>query len=289
MKHQGWFATLASWGLLMAPLPCTPPDGALAPRDTQQQDLEGTGSKGHTSAAPAAAFNPCAAAVPCAILPFGDSITAGTGSTDRAGYRSELFREAVVHGQALTFVGRSSSGPAEVAGQPFPRQHEGHSGYLIDTGPERPGLLPIVDAVFAAVTPNIVLLMIGTNDIPWRLDLPNEPKRLGLLIDAISSRAPDALIVVAQIGPTAIAERTALVQAYNVGIPAVVAERVAAGKHVQLVDMFTPFASNPNYSSELLKDEVHPNDAGHVVLGQSWYAAIQAYLPAKSSPTAPPR
>lgn len=240
------------------------------------------GDSGAGGAGPAGGdptYNPCPSTGPCAIMPLGDSITAGTGSSDGGGYRVELFRLAVTHGQSVTFVGRSASGPTMVGGMPFPRSHEGHSGYLIDTGPQRPGLMPILDAIFAAATPHVVLLMIGTNDIPWMLDLPNEPKRLGLLIDKIASLAPKALVVVAQIGPSSMDDRTALIKAYNDGIPEVVQERATAGQHVIMVDMFTPFVSNPNYRTALLSDEVHPNDAGYVILGQTWYTALSSVLP----------
>ena len=121
--------------------------------------------------------------------------------------------------------------------------------------------------------------MIGTNDIPWMFDLENAPNRLGILIDEITSAVPDALVVVAQVGPTDEEQRTALVQAYNEGIPAVVEQRAVAGKHVKMVDMFTPFVDNPNYIRELLSDEVHPNDAGHIIIGDVWYEAIQEFLP----------
>ena len=109
--------------------------------------------------------------------------------------------------------------------------------------------------------------------------MANEPTRLGNLIDQITTDAPKALVVVAQIGPSNDDARTALIKAYNDGIPAVVQARVAAGKHVAMVDMFTPFVSNPNYKTALLSDEVHPNPAGYVILGQVWYAAIQSFLP----------
>jgi lysophospholipase L1-like esterase len=28
-----------------------------------------------------------------------------------------------------------------------------------------------------------------------------------------------------------------------------------------------------------MNDYLHPNDAGYVVMGDTWYAAIQSYLP----------
>jgi lysophospholipase L1-like esterase len=224
-------------------------------------------------------YNPCPSIGTCALLPLGDSITAGTGSSDGGGYRVELFKQAVANSQSITFVGTLSSGPATVSGKPFPKSHEGHSGFVIDTIPQRQGLSSVTDAAIAKSIPHIVLLMIGTNDIPWNYDLANEPTRLGNLIDKITADAPKALVVVAQIGPSNDDARTALIKAYNDGIPAVVQARVAAGKHVAMVDMFTPFVSNPNYKTALLSDEVHPNPAGYVILGQTWYAAIQSLLP----------
>ena len=244
----------------------------------------GAGSGGRSDggtggAAGGTPYNPCPSTGACAILPLGDSITAGTGSSDGGGYRVELFKQAVANSQSITFVGTLASGPTTVSGKPFPRSHEGHSGFVIDTIPQRQGLSSVTDAAIAKSIPHIVLLMIGTNDIAWQYDLANEPTRLGNLIDKIIADAPKALVVVAQIGPSNDDTRTALIKAYNDGIPAVVQARVAAGKHVAMVDMFTPFVSNANYKTALLSDEVHPNSAGYVILGQVWYQAIQAFLP----------
>ena len=224
-----------------------------------------------------APYNPCPSTGTCAIMPLGDSITAGTGSSDGGGYRVELFRQTVANSQSITFVGTLASGPTTVSGKPFPRSHEGHSGFVIDTITQRQGLSSVTDAAIAKSIPHIVLLMIGTNDIVW--GVLDEPTKLGNLIDKIIADAPKALVVVAQIGPSNDDNRTALIRAYNDGIPAVVQARVAAGKHVAMVDMFTPFVSNPNYKTALLSDEVHPNDAGYVILGQTWYQAIQSVLP----------
>ena len=85
-------------------------------------------------------YNPCPSTGACAILPLGDSITAGTGSSDGGGYRVELFKQAVANSQSITFVGTLASGPTTVSGKPFPRSHEGHSGFVIDTIPQRQGL-----------------------------------------------------------------------------------------------------------------------------------------------------
>ena len=46
-----------------------------------------------------------------------------------------------------------------------------------------------------------------------------------------------------------------------------------------LIDNYAAFATYPNYQTTLKADGLHPNDAGYVVLGQSFYSAIAALLP----------
>jgi len=150
---------------------------------------------------PAPDFAPCPSpTTACAILPLGDSITDGVGSSG-GGYRVELFRQALANQQNITFVGTSANGPNLVNGQAFPRNHEGHSGFTISGG-VLGSLAGLVDAAIGATRPNIVLLLIGTNDVDKNVDLARAPARLGVLLDQITGDAPDALLVVAQIIPT---------------------------------------------------------------------------------------
>ena len=93
--------------------------------------------------------------------------------------------------------------------------------------------------------------------------------------------APNALLVVAKITPWMDdGANASAVQPYNNAITGVVQTRAASGMHVIAVDMFTPFTANPNYQTAPMNDYLHPNDAGYVVMGDVWYAAIQSYLPA---------
>lgn len=226
---------------------------------------------------PPPVFAPCPSpTTACAILPLGDSITDGVGSSG-GGYRVELFRQALANQQNITFVGTSANGPNVVNGMAFPRNHEGHSGFTISGG-VLGSLAGLVDAAIGATRPNIVLLLIGTNDVDKNVDLARAPARLGVLLDQITGDAPDALVVVGQIIPTTNAQTNTRVQAYNAAIPGLVQSRAEAGKHVVLVDMFTPFISNPNFAG-LMVDILHPNDAGYVVLGRAWHDAIDRFLP----------
>ena len=68
-------------------------------------------------------------------------------------------------------------------------------------------------------------------------------------------------------------------QTYNNAIPGLVQTRVAAGKHIVVVDMYAAFTANTNYKTALMNDDLHPNDAGYMVMAQTWYAAIGSYLP----------
>jgi lysophospholipase L1-like esterase len=215
------------------------------------------------------------------VLPLGDSITEGYGSSSPGGgYRVELFRQAVLGGKSLTFVGSLQNGPPTVEGQNFPRQHEGHGGYTIDTDASHSGISgSITNQAIDNYHPHIVLLMIGTNDINGYVDITNAPSRLGNLIDDITSRAPDALVVVATIIPVDNAGTNQNVQSYNAAIPNLVSTRAAAGQHVVLLDNYAIFSADPNYATTLMGDYLHPNDTGYAVLGQAFYDAIEPLLP----------
>ena len=241
----------------------------------------GAGGGGGTSGA--AAFNPCpATSAPCSVMPLGDSITDGVGSSAGGGYRVELFHAAAQAHKALTFVGTASdpNGPDMVDGKKFPRDHEGHPGYTIDDSASTSGISPLVDQAIATKHPQIILLMIGTNDLDRNIDVSNAPARLGALLDRILTDAPDALLVVAKIVPTMDDGANTGVQTYNDAIAGLVQTRAANGKHIATVDMFAGITAQTTYKTTLMNDYLHPNDAGYVIMGDVWYAAIQSYLPA---------
>ena len=229
------------------------------------------------------AYMPCptTAGTACAVLPLGDSITEGCCTAPMGGYRIELFRQSVSNSKNLTFVGSLTNGPATVQNRTFPQHHEGHGGYTIDTLGGKNGISgQLTDSALSNYHPNIVLLKIGTNDINSNIDVVNAPTRLGKLIDEITTNAPSALLVVSSIIPTADNSTNQRVQTYNAAIPGLVNARAAAGKHVVFLDSYAAFAKNASYATALMADGLHPNDAGYVILGQAFYGAIGALLPA---------
>ena len=238
--------------------------------------MSNTGGKqagGGTSAGGASAYNPCAN--PCKILPFGDSITHGLQSTDAGGYRSQLFKLVVAAGKNITFLGSQSAGPATVSGVTFPKNHEGHDGYTIDSGFSTygtPGISSLIPSPAFSTLPNIVLLHIGTNDITSTgTNAATTSTRLDGLLTKIVGVAPNALIVVAEITP--VSYTSADLTNYNAKIPGIVQAHAAQGQHVVLADM----SQMPK--SDLASDGVHPGDLGYAYMANIWYAAIQNLLP----------
>jgi lysophospholipase L1-like esterase len=226
-------------------------------------------------------YNPCPpSGTDCTIMPLGDSIT--DGFTVRGGYRIPFFQRAQRDGKQFTFVGSRLNGPDTVDGVPFPQQNEGHSAHTIYDAPQAPipriGISNYIPDSIPRFHPDIVLLMIGTNDVDGSVDLPNAPRRLGTLIDSIIELDSHSLIVVAQITPTMQDPLNQRIEAYNAGIPAVVEARAAAGKHVMLVDMYEAFVQDPAYKSKFLADRLHPNSAGYQVMSDVWSAAIYDLL-----------
>jgi len=234
------------------------------------------GSPGSTGGS--GAYQPCHAS-PCKILPLGDSITWGVGDEGNAGYRGALFALAVAAGQKITFTGSLSNGPTTVSGQAFPKSNEGHSGWGVSrVNPNSGGgkgiatLIPS-PALTTGGTPDIILLHIGTNDLGFFSATQTLGDLTGL-IDSLITNAPNALLVVAQIIPLGYGDNKAT-QDYNKGIPALVQQRAAAGKHIMLVDQYDGFTASSMIGSDL----VHPNHAGYQAMANKWYAAIGPLLP----------
>jgi lysophospholipase L1-like esterase len=246
----------------------------------------GAGAGGGTGGAGGAAtYMPCptTAGTACTVLPLGDSITQGylpdSAGGPNGGYRVELFNQAVMGAKNVTFVGTQTNGPNTVAGRTFPKRHEGHGGYTIAGGGQGAIAGSITDTAMSMFHPNIVLLMIGTNDINGNINVSSAPTRLGQLIDEIIADDPNALVVVASIIP--IINGTSANpqgQTYNAAIPGLVATRAAAGKHVVFVDTYAAFVKDASYRTSLMVDNLHPNEAGYAVLGRSFYGAISAVL-----------
>ncbi|SCF21755.1 Repeat domain-containing protein [Micromonospora haikouensis] len=216
-----------------------------------------------------------AADVPLRVMPMGDSITYGVGSSTGAGYRVGLYSDLTAQGGRIEFVGSQRSGPA-------PNAHQGHSGWLIGD------IAGIADSMLNTYRPNVVLLHIGTNDMHNNVDPAGAPGRLGSLIDQIFRTLPQVTLLVSTIVPSSNPATQARIAAFNQAVPGLVATRQADGKHVYLVNMSAVTTAD-------LVDELHPKDAGYRKMSAAFYRGVLTTVdagwivaPGGISPTAAP-
>jgi lysophospholipase L1-like esterase len=196
------------------------------------------------------------------IMPLGDSITAGVGSSTRGGYRVQLWKDGTDARWHIQFVGSQVSGPASLPD----RQHEGHPGWRIGQ---------ISDHVvnwLQTYRPQVVLLQIGTNDIIYHDSVSSAPARLRSLILQITSTLPGTTVIVAQITPLRNPMLNAQVIAYNRTIPSIVKQLSVQDVPVRSVDMYDAVPVSA------LVDGIHPNDSGYAAMAGVWYQALHTLL-----------
>lgn len=190
------------------------------------------------------------------IMPLGDSITDG-GST--GGYRPELKAKIAETGVVVDYVGSVTNGPGD------DNQHEGHGGYTINQ------LVAGIDNWIDTANPDVVLLMVGTNDMYRNTDaeVAQAPARLGQLIDKIITRKQNIKIYVSTIPPIDDASYNARVNAYNAALPNIVNTRAIAGRNVMLANVGAQLATGD------LADGTHPNVGGYTKMANAWFGILQ--------------
>jgi lysophospholipase L1-like esterase len=228
------------------------------------------------------------ASQPLKIMALGDSITDdGNGNGAWRLYLQPLLE---TNGYPFTFVGRNQSTPS---GSFTKTAHEGYSGAVIAApsvlsyavhgyaGPDVYLQKIAADAFTNGTTPDLVLVLIGVNDIgrgrdPWQVATNDMPK----LLDIIFSNAPNANVILAKITSIQNASLPGLTYAayyanvsiYNAALQAMVNQRRSLGQNVFLADMFSAVDFNTMFTS----DHVHPNALGLQAIAQEWLARIQA-------------
>ncbi|WP_329174672.1 ricin-type beta-trefoil lectin domain protein [Streptomyces sp. NBC_01477] len=206
------------------------------------------------SAVRAAAVQP----VSLRLEPLGASFTYGSHSSAGNGYRGPLWDDLTGEGYRLDFVG-----PVRHGTMADP-DNEGHPGLRIDQ------VAGLTDASLAAYKPNVVTLVVGTNDLVQNYQVPTAPDRLSALIDRILADDPGVTLLVGNLIPSALPDVQAATPKYNAGIASVVQSKQTAGKHVGFVDMSAVTLS------DIGPDGIHPGDAGYQKMGDAWNKGVQA-------------
>lgn len=181
------------------------------------------------------------------IIAFGDSITAGTGSTS-GGYPSQLQQIIQSKGKSCTIYN---------FGIPGERTYQ---------GVER------IDEVLDTIPADIILIMEGTNDI--RSHHPWQTTKLNLQIMIDKAKAKGVTPILSTLTPSDQAHSEVLIpNRYNPMI-----KELAETNNIPLVDHYS--AIEKSWAS-LNDDGIHPNDNGYLYLANTWNASIDKMISKK--------
>ena len=147
--------------------------------------------------------------------------------------------------------------------------YEGYPGYMSSD------LLAILPDVLDANPPNVILLHIGTNDLPWPIDPDSCYTNINLMLDLIHDFDANIHVILAQIIPclqnTTLGEkRYPRIIELNDKLPQIAQER----SYVTIVDMWHAFTGYPDWESQLMRRPCHPNNTGYRVMAQEWRDAF---------------
>lgn len=264
-----------------------------------------------------------AMAAPTTIMAVGDSITFGCGYNAKppgyglecdgadSSYRSKLYGLLTAAGHPVRFVGRAKSGDAS-----FPaaqHAHEGYSGRRID---QLDDILFGAHNPWAAAPPDVMLVMLGTNDI-WHQNatVSTMKARMDSFLNHTFIRMPQTQVFLASI--TNMAGRvndskhdkisTSNCPGHDgnpkghsccwgckhywppmvAGLNSMLAQQVrthnALGKNITFVDMFTDSKVCSTTASPEANDcchsyHVHPTKVGYESMAAVWFKHVGLYL-----------
>jgi autotransporter-associated beta strand protein len=216
------------------------------------------------------------------IMPVGDSITYGVNGTN-AGYRSFLYNNLGGATGGFQFVGTTNGNPGGLPTTPVNQTyHDGWGGWTTGDvlgnyqGPSNNGTSGNIGTWLTQLSgsgalPTVITLMIGTNDSTvggWSVS--QGTSNLSAIIDTIYADDPGVKLLLGQVTPRLDnPSAAAWNSSYNAAMPAIVAQKVAAGDNVVLVNMNTNFPANG-----LSGDNLHPNDTGYAWIAGQWAAAM---------------
>ncbi len=197
------------------------------------------------------------------IMPLGDSITEGTGSSaGTGGYRDDLYTLLNNNAVSFDFVGSYNDGIS-----PDPN-HEGIDGATAEA---------INDTILnwlSTYQPNIVLLHIGTNNIPSE-DNSVTISAIESILDKIHNFNSNTFILFSSVIPQTDAIRNQKVNDLNARIKELFYNKLSIGYNIYYVGNNEVFNAQPNWASTLMSaDGFHPNDDGYHIMAQVFLNAI---------------
>jgi len=145
------------------------------------------------------------------IMPLGDSLTEGNYPGGIHSYRGYLRSKLLANGYTNIDLVGDRSKQAHGDALPLDLDHAGHGGYTIGPDTQRfcptcetTGLYEHIAGWLAVSDPDIILLLIGINDLVASQNHPpnyaqTAPDRLEALVERIETLAPDAIILLSSL------------------------------------------------------------------------------------------
>ncbi len=215
---------------------------------------------------------------PLKVLTIGDSLTYGINQDlahgqPRVAYRQALSKNLISYFGKVAFVGNVTDYVSEVDDD-FLYRHSGYSGYVIEDVYQvenHPGIKPLVDDMMKKYQPDIVILMLGTNDL-FRAMTVNEiiPRWENLVLQIEAQLPEDGLLICSSLPPI---QSLTKEDAFNEKIQIRTRELAQEGYKVGFADPNTPLSQKAD--SYLNADGTHLNRFGYEVVGQVFTDAIQ--------------
>ncbi|MFO7658792.1 MAG: putative Ig domain-containing protein [Bacteroidales bacterium] len=224
---------------------------------------------------------------PLKILPLGNSITYGSreGSTGDpgyfVGYRYKLFQLLNQAGYNFDFIGHHSSGYsvfADANNGGFAGIKDNELATVMQTGIDPRNPTTITPGPYLNyISPDIILLHIGTNDVAG--GLWTNPAPIGDILNAVDnyelSSGKSVLVIVAKIisfkSTFGDCNDHANVSDYNFQLTTLVNNRISSGDKLILVDM--QCGAGIHYNNDMA-DDLHPNTSGDDKMGLKWFEVI---------------
>ncbi len=198
------------------------------------------------------------------IMPLGDSITDGVGSSGgTGGYRDDLYNLLTQNGVNFDFVGSLNDGVSPDG------DHEGHDGatsiYINN----------IILNKLNEFHPNYVLLHIGTNDIGSGRENAETIASIDSIVDKINNFDSQTYTLLCSITPQRDATRDQQVDDLNNRIKELVYTKLSQGFNIYYVGINEVFKTNNDWATAYLSDDgFHPNDDGYAVMAKVFLNAL---------------
>ena len=227
----------------------------------------------------------CGLLLPAAALtiwPVGDSLT--SGFTRPGAYRPQLYAHLTNAGITVDLVGSATNDSTASLAAAGETHHDGHSGWFIADTPSGSsdngkGIHEHVQAWHGGIAePDVILLMIGTNDLNGGNSVSSAPARFELLLTRLEALSPAARIVVGSVPKASetntyknpsVTQLNASIDSFNAKVLQIVTAHADNGRTVEFLDVNAAMTL-----ADLGSDGLHFSQAGYDKLGGVWATAI---------------